>query len=58
MGWLLGRFLCLVGDHEYTCKAEQGIKPDLERINRDPVEYFFEFSQMYCLRCGYIYWKR
>jgi len=56
MGRFYDRFLCLIGDHEYTSKTEQGIKPNPEKMKRNPVGYFFEFTRMYCLRCGHV-WK-
>jgi hypothetical protein len=27
----LSRILCFIGDHDWTCLAEQGIKPDRVR---------------------------
>ena len=48
-GWLL----CLMGDHNWTCKAEEGIDPDPVKLKANPVAYFWEFAQMYCKRCGY-----
>jgi hypothetical protein len=46
-----GKLLCLIGDHDWTCKAEEGIKPDKGSFT-NPLEGFKEYSKMYCKRCG------
>lgn len=46
------RLLCAIGDHQWTCKAEQGIPPSPERQAADPLGYFSEYSRGYCLHCG------
>lgn len=45
--WLL----CLVGDHDWTSKALQGMKPSADEI-RDGYAGFQRFAAMYCARCG------
>ena len=51
---LRGKFLCLIGDHDWTGKALEGIPPD-EEVRRlakvDPVAGFKKYSEMYCKRC-------
>jgi len=47
------KFLCLIGDHEWTCKAEQGIKPTKEEL-AVPFVGFQIYSAMYCKHCGRI----
>ena len=49
------KLLCLVGWHDWTCLADQGIKPDPVRIRQDPLGYFKEYAEMFCKRCGKIY---
>ena len=48
---LLGRLLCLIGDHDWTSLAMEGFKPDPVRVNADPLGYFREYAAMYCRRC-------
>ncbi len=40
---------CFFGFHEWTCKAEQGIKPTLEQLRS--FSGFKEYSKMYCANC-------
>jgi hypothetical protein len=49
---LLGRLLCLIGDHDWTCKASQGIQPSADEV-RDGYAGFLRYAAMYCARCGY-----
>lgn len=52
---LWGKLLCLTGDHDWTCKAQEGIKPDkdINWLNTQSVlEGFKSYSKMYCKRCG------
>jgi hypothetical protein len=49
---ILGKFLCLIGDHDWTSKAEQGIPPDYDKRDVDPIGYFKEYAAMYCSRCN------
>ncbi len=39
-------------DHNWTCKAEQGIAPDGEKIRTDTTNYFWEYARGYCKDCG------
>jgi len=44
--------LCkLMQYHEWTCKAEEGIKPTTEQIMNMP-DGFWEYAKCYCGRCG------
>lgn len=57
---LHGKLLCVIGAHDWTCATEEGIKvgdiPGLrERFKDAPVDAFYEYAQMYCRRCSYIY---
>ena len=45
------KLLCIIGDHEWTCKAEQGIKPTKEELT-NPLVGFAIYSRMYCKHCG------
>jgi hypothetical protein len=50
-----GWFLCHVfGDHDWTNKHQQGIKPDRDRMRtpEESVTYFNDYVKMYCARCG------
>ena len=52
---LWGKFLCMIGDHEWTGDALKGIPPSnwvVEVAKTDPVEGFKQYSRMYCDRCG------
>ena len=49
---IMRRLSCLLGDHEWTCKAEEGIKPDPKKVEADPLGYFAEYSKMYCKHCS------
>ena len=49
----LGRWiLCLLGQHDWTCDAEQGIPPDAKKLQANPVGYFWDYAQGYCKYCG------
>ena len=48
---LFGKLACLIGDHDWTSKALQGLKYDPARVSDDPVGYFREYAQLYCKRC-------
>lgn len=48
---MFGRILCFIGFHDWTCRAEQGIKPDPVKLRANPVEYFYEYARAYCSRC-------
>jgi hypothetical protein len=52
---LWGKLLCLIGDHDWTGAALDGIPPDqriIELAEKDPLAGFKEYSAMYCRRCG------
>ena len=38
-------------EHEWTCKAREGIRPDKEKVAEDYIGYFMEYSQSYCKYC-------
>lgn len=38
--------------HDWTCNANEGIPPDRKRMEEDPIDYFFEYAQGWCKRCG------
>jgi hypothetical protein len=58
---LLGRVLCLMGDHSWTCAAEEGIKtddiPSVKKLLDNGQHYagFILYAKMYCRRCHHIY---
>lgn len=50
------RFNCFIGNHELTCKADQGIAPpvyikDIKSTALIILE-FLKYSQVYCKHCG------
>ena len=45
---------CLTGMHDWTCKADQGIKPTQQELDAG-VAGFNSYAQMYCKRCGEVY---
>ena len=49
---IAGKFLCLIGDHDWTNRSQQGIPPDPVKREVNPVEYFKEYAAMYCSRCN------
>lgn len=42
---------CLLGDHDWTSKAAQGVKPSADEL-RDGLAGFERYAQMFCARCG------
>jgi len=48
------KFLCKIGDHDWTSKAMEGIKPDVAKIFADPTGHFKEYAKMYCKHCGHV----
>lgn len=40
---------CLFGIHEWTCKANEGIKPTEIKMT---IQGFKEYAKMYCKHCG------
>lgn len=51
----LGKLACLIGDHDWTSAAEQGIQPTKEQLKLDIISGFKDYAKMYCKRCGKIY---
>ena len=52
---IFGKFLCFIGDHDWTGAALEGQAPTpeiIELAKRDPLAGFRKFSKMYCRRCG------
>lgn len=49
---ILGRLLCLIGDHDWTSKANQGIQPDAREL-ADGYVGFRRYATMFCARCGH-----
>ena len=48
-------FLCnILGDHDWTSKAQEGIKPNPPKTSNVNVILadFGEYAKMYCKRCG------
>lgn len=44
-------FLChILGDHQWTSKADQGIKPSREELESS--QGFWKYARVYCSRCG------
>lgn len=47
----LGRkFMCFIGDHEWTSAVEQGIKPTAKQA-KDGVDGFKDYAKLYCKHC-------
>ncbi len=42
-----------MGDHDWTCKAEQGIKPTKGQSDMG-IAGFWAYATMYCKHCGKI----
>ena len=51
LGRIGGLFLCMMGMHDWTSKALQGIRPTKEQLE-NPKKGFWEYSLMYCSRCN------
>jgi len=47
------KILCFMGDHDWTCKAEQGIKPTKGQSDMG-IAGFWAYATMYCKHCGKI----
>ena len=47
----IGRLLCLIGDHDWTCAAEQGIPPTKAQTDAG-MAGFYSYAAGYCKRCG------
>lgn len=46
---LLSWVRCLIGDHDWTCAAAQGIKPSPAQTAN--LMGFYDYAKMYCSRC-------
>ncbi len=57
LGWLVCHIL---HDHDWTCKATEGIKPgSLVDMSREEILVAFgEYNKMYCKRCRKVYYDR
>jgi len=52
VGKVWGWFLCnILGDHDWTCAAEQGIKPTPLQV-KNGIAGFKDYATTYCKRCG------
>lgn len=47
------QFFCGLAGHEWTCDAEEGIKPTQHQLDNGAVG-FFDYAKMYCKRCKYV----
>lgn len=45
------KVLCLIGWHEWTCKAKEGIPPTQEQLS-SPTPGFWDYATTYCKNCG------
>ena len=43
---------CLLGFHNWTCKAQEGIAPTYEMFEHDIAAEFREYAWPYCKHCG------
>ena len=41
---------CLLGMHEWTCNADQGIKATQEQLNNG-IDGFYDYAKMFCKNC-------
>ena len=55
--YFFDRFLCLIGDHDWTCAAQENIKPTKAQVENG-LSGFLDYAKMYCNRCGYVYIER
>jgi len=44
----------IFNNHNWTCAAQEGIKPSEEQL-QNGVDGFFDYAKMYCKDCGKIY---
>ena len=51
---VVGKFLCLIGDHDWTCDAEEGISPTKEQVELGATGFWL-YAKMYCKRCRKMY---
>lgn len=45
---------CAFVSHDYTSAVEEGLDPTTDQIERG-IDGFWEYSRIYCKRCGYKY---
>lgn len=43
-------FLCLIGDHDWTCAVDEGIEATPKQL--ESVDGFWDYAKTYCKRCG------
>lgn len=49
-GSVLQFFLCLIGAHEWTCAAREGVKPTPAQL-AGGMQGFRDYATMYCKHC-------
>jgi len=52
---VVGKFWCLLGDHDWTSAAEEGIPPTKEQTLAGFPDGFIDYAKMYCKRCPKVY---
>jgi hypothetical protein len=45
---------CLIGNHDWTSAAQQGIPPTDKQV-ADGVAGFWDYATMYCSHCKHVY---
>ena len=54
LGKIIIKLKCLIGDHQWTSAAEEGI--DATKAQREGgIEGFYDYARMYCKQCGKVY---
>jgi len=48
---IMRRLWCMLGWHEWTCAAEQGVPATYDQI-ADPFWGYWDYAKMYCRHCG------
>ncbi len=48
---LSNKLCCLLGSHQWTNKAAEGVKPTQEELDGG-VAGFWRYARVYCKRCG------
>ena len=48
---ILNWIACLIGSHQWTCAAKEGIAPTAAQLEAGVVG-FHDYAKMYCKRCG------
>lgn len=44
-------FLCLTGDHDWTCAKDEKIEPTQAQLDAG-ADGFFDYAKLYCRACG------